>query len=278
MRSLDQFAWIALAVAVGCSPTDDTKTGTSTNASDVSAALDAIDGGAVDTDAVATDDLGAATKADAAKVQSQCPGESGCPCIANGDCDEGRCIDTPTGRVCAAPCIETCDEGNSCVTLVGGVDKQAFCVPTYGVPCRPCDAQKDCDSPAAFAQHCVDYGPEKGAFCGNQCADDTACPGGFVCRLVKKRGGGEAKACVRAKGDGVGGDDSGFGLCSCSLGAVAAALTTTCWAPVLGDKGAVVASCKGERGCGPGVLSSCIAFSGTDEECVDTQCSGKTEG
>ena len=271
MRALTFAAWFIAALPlislhVGCSD-DGTQTGTSKSGED-GAVADALDAGQTD-GAQAVDQ----TAADIEKPPPQCPGEAGCPCVGNGDCDDGACIDTPDGRVCAATCVETCSKGKSCVTIKGGSDLQAYCVPTYGVPCRPCGSADDCDSPAAFSQHCIDYGSELGAFCGNQCSDDAACPANFTCKLAKKIGGGQARACVRKAGK-----DGQFGLCECSVGAAAAGLSTTCWAPVVDQKGDVVQRCKGERTCASGVLSGCVAFTGKNEECIDTQCAGKPDG
>ncbi len=203
-----------------------------------------------------------------------CPGEAGCPCDENVECDDGACIDTPDGRLCAARCVDTCPSGFACRALVGGEDATLYCVPKWGLLCRPCDAAGDCAAPGVKDTECVDYDSE-GGFCGAPCTAAKDCPTGYGCGFVEVLGGGKRKQCVRS---GTGADVGKIGICGCSPAAKALQLATTCWVPWKAADGNIKGRCKGERRCEEAGLSACEALTGTAKLCVDTQCLADATG
>lgn len=80
-----------------------------------------------------------------AEVNISCPGSAGCTCSANGDCDVGLCIETPTGKQCAAKCTDSCPKDYSCAAVSGsGGDILNVCVPSWGKLCNPCLTSAGC--------------------------------------------------------------------------------------------------------------------------------------
>ncbi len=155
---------------------------------------EAADGGASGNDTGGGAD--AAPAADTGKT-ADCPGGAGCACTANTDCDSALCIETPTGKQCAKPCVEDCPSDFACaqVTTPGG-DVASICVPRYGRLCDPCTSSKECTSLGLTGSLCVDQG-EIGAFCGVKCSLDGECPKGYGCEAVVSLEGTKSKQCVK---------------------------------------------------------------------------------
>jgi hypothetical protein len=200
-----------------------------------------------------------------------CPGSANCDCKANGDCDGGKCIETPDGKKCAAQCTDNCPAGYACKTVESG-DPTSFCVPTLLAVCAPCSTNKDCQVQGATDTLCVSYG-DQGKFCGGACTKDDDCPGkDYGCIDVTDEGTGKViKQCKLKTKPGTGADCSkdakicGLGevcdagkcavqpVCACSNWAKASGLKTTCSATGEGT------TCTETRSCGPDGLSACNA-------------------
>ncbi len=200
-----------------------------------------------------------------------CPGGAGCPCLDAADCDDNLCLETPAGRVCAGRCVDSCPTGRSCLNVTGGPDARSYCVPSWGLLCRPCHANAACDVPGLNHTACVAHG-DAGGFCGVACGGDASCPDGYRCAGAKDVDGASVKQCV-PKGSGPG----DMGACACSPRATALALTTTCWLAET-TAGGQQRKCKGERVCGVSGLSDCAKLTGAGAQCFDDQCAGQPDG
>lgn len=214
---------------------------------------------------------------DAPDPEGTCPGAAGCPCSQNEDCYTALCLDDPSlaeGKSCARTCVTDCPAGYACrtVTAAGG-DLLSVCVVATGRLCEPCSASVDCGSPGLNGSACVDQG-SLGKFCGIACLADKDCPASYVCGSVQTAEGNTASQCVK-KATG----SEAFGTCTCDPYAVAAKLTTTCFAQVKDTQGQVIGQCPGTRLCGPEGLSACDAQSPQPEICdgIDNNCNGKTD-
>ncbi len=255
---------VACVATFGCGPGDDSP--------DVATGVsDTLDGAVpVETD---TADTSSRRADDTPANARDCPGEAGCKCLGHGQCDSGLCIDTPDGKRCAKGCLDTCADGFTCTTVIGGADQQSYCVPTFGTTCRPCTKHDHCGFAAPKPLWCINYGTTAGSFCGVQCASDKQCPEGHACRLSQKVGGGTTKACVKVDAK----DNTTLGTCACSKVAEEEALATSC--AVEEKNGVVVATrCKGERSCASGTLTACEKFSGPAAACVDVPCENAKDG
>jgi hypothetical protein len=227
-----------------------------------------------DADAIIDDSTDTTVPEDTTDAGGDCNGEAYCPCKANDDCDQGYCIDTPEGSVCAETCLETCTkEGFACktITFPGSPDPVTLCVPKGGHLCNPCSSSTDCSSLADGGAACVDSG-DAGAFCGASCNSDDACEVGYACKSVKNIEGKDSKQCVPK-------DNA---ICTCSATAIAKELSTTCYT------GSGDAKCIGQRTClangKPGAppgggLSACLAPEPKIEACnaIDDDCDGETD-
>lgn len=233
----------------------------------------AADAGTADAGAAADagTDAGEADAADAGV--SACPGGDYCPCNGNDDCDKGFCIDSPSGKICAEECVDTCTkEGFVCKLIPGpGGDSKPVCVPKAGNLCDPCNKNAQCASLADGDAKCVDLG-ETGAFCGASCKADADCDNGYECKDVKDVTGADTKQCVV----------KGGGACTCSKEAIKKELSTKCAV----TSGA--AKCEGVRTCLPdgkqgapagGGLTKCLAPTPLEEKCngKDDDCDGDTD-
>jgi len=202
-----------------------------------------------------------------------CPGDPGCVCTSNNDCDNGHCIDVGTAKQCARKCVDSCPSGFSCVAIsAGGGDSVTICVPSFDRLCEPCAKSAACQTLGFTNNACVDRGAN-GAFCGVSCADDAGCPTDYACQAVKSIEGTAVKQCVAV-------DDKGqAAACSCSERAKSLKLTTVCSIQKKNAKGEVVSSCEGTRSCDATGLTACIGPDPTGEKCngIDDDCDGKTD-
>lgn len=190
-------------------------------------------------------------------------GGFGCPCLGNGDCLDGLCIEGPDGNLCTSGCVEECPEGFDCRTAsIGGSDPISLCVPRHTRLCRPCQSSVECQNPLdpSPAACVADPDPRGGSFCATSCAQ-IPCPDGYSCEDVDVSGA-NAKLCIRTDGD-----------CECRESWTNLGLVTSC-AEVLGD-----ASCSGTRVCGADGLTECSALPPVEEVCnrLDDDCDGVTD-
>jgi cysteine-rich repeat protein len=209
--------------------------------------------------------------ADRADAQATltCPGASGCPCDdKTAPCDNGLCIETLAGNLCAKSCSGKCDAGFKCAQVPVGGDVVSICVPAWGRLCEPCELSKTCEEALAVSGAlCVAYGGATGSFCGAPCQDDSDCPTGYACGDAKSTEGKAAKQCLRKP------ENTGAIVCPCSPRAVKLQLQTQCLAK--SDQG----SCNGIRACTAEGLGACTAPASVPETCngEDDDCDGQTD-
>ena len=219
--------------------------------------------GVVDDD-VATADVGA-----------KCPGAPGCSCKENGDCDNAQCIEIGSGKVCATPCVDKCQDGYKCTLINSGSgDSVTICVPKFIHLCDPCVKSKDCQTLGSSDAACVAEGGQ-GNFCGTACAADGDCAAGYGCQSVNSVEGAPVKQCVKTSTA----PELKFGECTCSELAVAQKSQTNCFIEHKNDKGELVGKCAGVRACGASGLTTCAAPALDVEVCdgKDNDCDGLTD-
>ncbi len=142
-------AWMVLALALGaCSggasivSLEDTAAELATDEGGVLAEVVPADDGfelpdPAEVDAAVLPDLDVEGGLDA--PESVEPGSFGYPCVTNGDCLSGYCLQTTVGSLCTVTCIEECPDGWQCVMVEGlGPDPVSVCSPI-----TPCDAPSD---------------------------------------------------------------------------------------------------------------------------------------
>ncbi len=280
-------ALVALALVASvaaCGSEDDPATGgtdldTEVSDEDATVGKDAggeSDVGGTDTNTADPDtgggsDTGTTDTGDEADAGPVCPGEPGCSCTSNDDCDYPYCIDTPKGKQCAKQCVNNCPTGFKCATVEGaGGDVATICVPEGGKLCNPCNTNQECGA-LGFKAACVDRG-DGGAFCGVDCKASEDCPGGYECKDVKDIAGNDVKQCVVEKG----------GACGCSDEAMKNQLSTKCFVTAGESKCAGIRTClaDGEEGApAGGGLSPCKAPDPEAEKCdaLDNDCDGQTD-
>jgi hypothetical protein len=208
-------------------------------------------------------------------VSQPCPGQPGCSCSTNTDCNNTLCIDAGDGtKVCGTLCVETCSVGQICAQITGPTgDLVSVCVARWPRLCDPCATNKDCESLGTVGSFCIDQGAV-GHFCGTACVDDSGCPGAYKCAAASVPVQGTVKQCV-PKGD----DPAQLGFCACSSSAIQNNLKTSCYLEAKDATGTVVGKCAGVRSCAASGLSACLAAAPTQETCngQDDDCNGQTD-
>ena len=206
---------------------------------------------------------------------AKCPGAPGCTCKENGDCDNAQCIEIGSGKVCATPCVDKCDEGYKCTLINSGSgDSVTICVPKFVHLCDPCVKSKDCQTLGNSDAACVNEAGQ-GNFCGTACAADGDCAAGYGCQGVNSVDGAPVKQCVKNSGA----PELKYGECTCSALAVATKAQTSCFIEHKNDKGELVGKCAGVRACGASGLTTCAAPALDVEVCdgKDNDCDGLTD-
>ena len=199
------------------------------------------------------------------EIAPQCPTGTGCfldPCVDNGDCQSGWCVQHLGAGICTQHCQEECPAGWSCQQVAGtDPDVVYLCVSQYANLCRPCASSADCVSAGGAQDACVVY-PGQGSFCGGPCGEDDVCPVGFSCMLAQSSERSELQQCV-----------ADAGVCECSQTSVSLGLTTPC--AVANSDGV----CHGYRTCTEEGLSECDAASAKAETCtgIEDDCDGELD-
>ena len=192
------------------------------------------------------------------------PGE-GCflsPCLENGDCQSGWCVEHMGEQVCTKSCSEECPPGWVCQQLTDRAPDLVFvCASQFANLCRPCVAAADCSGSAGTEAVCVDYGTE-GSFCGGTCVSSEDCPWGFACQEAASVDGITTMQCVAEAG-----------VCPCTKTAVALGLWTSC--EISNSWG----TCVGKRVCTADGLTDCDALEPAAEDCngMDDNCDGDVD-
>jgi hypothetical protein len=189
------------------------------------------------------------------------PGD-GCfldPCLENGDCQSGWCVEHMGEGVCSQLCSEECPPGWAC-KQVGASDPDLIfvCVSAHSNLCKPCAMTADCKAAGGAEDVCVAYGAE-GSFCGGTCAADDDCPWGFSCLTTVTVDGIDTLQCVADAGE-----------CPCTGKSVELSLWTPCEST--NDFGI----CGGKRVCTIDGLTDCDAAVAALEGCngLDDDCDG----
>lgn len=191
-----------------------------------------------------------------------CPGQTGCACSSNDQCDSGACLETPDGKTCAKPCVDSCPNGYSCKAF-GGSDAFFVCYPKWTTLCSPCEKHADCKVDGSDAR-CLDYGAN-GKFCGSTCESDTDCPTGYGCQDdFDKDAGTTFKQCRLS-------DEKAE--CSCNAWATKAGYSTEC------SKSNDIGTCKAQRKCTVDGLTACAALEPAADLCngADDDCDGTVD-
>ena len=197
-----------------------------------------------------------------------CEAGEGCfldPCVENGDCQSGWCVDHMGDGVCSTPCTEECPAGWSCQQVAGTDPDVVFiCVSHMANLCRPCADAADCQSVGGVEDVCLDYGAE-GSFCGAPCDPEdvkSTCPWGFTCHEAETVDGVATSQCM-----------ADAGVCPCTAKAVSLALWTPC--AVENEWG----TCGGKRICTEEGLTPCDAGAPLAEICngQDDDCDGEVD-
>ena len=189
------------------------------------------------------------------------PGEFGAPCLENGDCFSGLCLDTLEGPTCTKTCDEDCPEGWLCRGTVAFGDPIFICVKDEVDYCVPCEVDAHCRGGL-----CLDLGDGQPAFCTSSCAEDAsagddACPSGYSCSDVTDAAGVSAARCIPDGGSCDCGEHNEGAKRSCSL-------TTT------------FGACAGFETCVAATgWSECQAQIATSEVCdfIDNDCDGDVD-
>lgn len=191
------------------------------------------------------------------------PGAFECPCVENGTCNSGYCIEGADGLMCTKGCIEDCPAGYGCVTTGGlGPDPVSVCVPQHLSLCRPCNDNDECTNTLVDSQLAVcvpGSNPSDGKFCATSCAAGLACPEDFACVTETLPGGVSTKLCRPTSG-----------VCGCRPSWATQGFSTEC--SVENQYG----SCSGVRSCGANGLGSCEGGIPGPEFCngIDDDCDG----
>lgn len=180
---------------------------------------------------------------------NSCPGQQGCECMDDDDCDNCKCLQYTDSRRCAQSCVDHCDEPSTKCTLADQPTKgYAFCLPQWLSLCDPCGASTACAHATDATARCVNWG-EAGSFCGASCVTTEDCPKGYGCKTGVDVEGKDVLQCRPTDG----------AACVCSKLAKQKSLSTTCGPP---------GPCAGSRGCGnDGQLTSCVPLPGAPTLC-----------
>ncbi len=184
------------------------------------------------------------------------------PCLENGDCQSGWCVDHMGDAVCTISCQEECPPGWSCQQVAGTDPDLVFvCVSNVANLCKPCADGNNCKSVGGAEDVCLDYGDE-GSYCGGSCTADNDCPWGFSCLTTDTVDGISTLQCV-----------ADAGVCPCTSTSVALGLWTPC--EVTQESG----TCLGKRVCTEAGLSECDAAVPAAESCngLDDDCDGSVD-
>ncbi len=193
-----------------------------------------------------------------------CPGCPGVQCAEDEDCRSGACIEGPSGRECAATCVDSCPAGYACLPLEKtDDDTRSVCLYVHARSCRPCKNHGDC-LPAHFAAtetRCVATPEGRGSFCATPCDADEECPEGAACEEVAV-GDELLNLCRPVEGE-----------CGCSQRAIADGASTAC---TVGNE---LGTCWGQRFCAADGLTDCDAPVPAVEVCNgrDDDCNGETD-
>ncbi len=202
-------------------------------------------------------------------VPLDCPSGEGCECVDNDDCDNGFCLDTPDGKLCAVGCVSDCSGDYKCAQVSSpGGDTVSVCIPRWGFICSPCLASEACEKGVvAQGSACIAYGPQLGGFCAPSCDTDAPCPTDYECTDAVTVEGAKRKACVLKP------EGANNGVCPCSTRSKKLQLFNAC--AVKTDLG----TCPGSRKCADAGLSPCNAPKAVAEKCdgIDNDCNSQTD-
>ena len=187
---------------------------------------------------------------------ANCVGGPRCPCTNDSECDAGQCLETATGRICAAPCDSSsgCLATENCALVGAGSDVVKFCVPRWVSTCAPCGQNADCNFPGAGGGVlCAPLG-NLGSFCTSNCTGDGDCPPTFTCT---------AGVCHPVTD-----------TCTCSAWAVSHNATAQCFNENASGKCSAPLTCAVQ-----GPWPTCLADVATSETCngKDDNCNGLTD-
>ncbi len=192
-------------------------------------------------------------------------GGFGAPCLLNGDCDSGFCVQGPAQKVCSKLCVDSCEAGWTCAQVSqGSSDTSYVCLPEAAFWCSPCTGAAQCNHAGSAGNLCVPFG-DTGSFCGVACNPAAAkpCPGGGTCQVTTEPSDGTpVHQCMPADGK-----------CTCSSLARQKGASTACSHKNFNGV------CTGQRSCGLQGLSACNAAVPAEEVCdgTDNNCDGQTD-
>jgi hypothetical protein len=176
----------------------------------------------------------------------------GQPCVDNGECQGGYCVEGFQGSVCSELCVDACPEGFTCRAVLNYYpDIVSLCVPMVLKLCQGCATDAQC-----FGGTCVPMAD--GSFCASDCSSGP-CPESYTCSDVPGDQGQVLRRCLPAHGS-----------CLCQAGKNAGQLRTCSRSNQLG-------TCYGYETCdlAQGWVD-CNAPEPTSEKCDyrDNDCDG----
>ncbi len=190
-----------------------------------------------------------------------------CPCVSDGDCTWGYCVEYRGSHVCTESCdvYGECPIDWACKIVVLGPNELYMCMPSSYYLCRPCKDSTDCKTALGRwpeGNGCIDRGSE-GNFCGTECYEGTVCPNGYECAEVTLVEGGTVEQCI----------PKGGLACECEVWFVGGGDSTSCFEENEYGK------CYGDRGCTAFGLSECDAGTPEAERCdgQDNDCDGEVD-
>ena len=225
---------------------------------------DAHDAGKTDVPKADVADAGA-PKADGAKTDTNHPDvDAAAPDLAGADAADVAPGDEAAPGDDADAVADAADDAGDDVTI--GADTADVSSDDVGMVkspfvhlCDPCSATEACNEAGSLDNLCISSGSD-GSFCGIACdpSDTTGCPDYYSCQAVT----GGTSQCQPSNG-----------MCTCSLAAAIAQLSTPC------SVSNTLGTCLGTRSCGVKGLGKCTAQAAVNEVCngVDDNCDGKTD-